>query len=88
MFGRRSCARASQGKGTCVKSERRTDADSKVSAATRTFAEQLGAIRLLPLDGSCPVYTDPAGYPFCLCLKVSRRSFALSGESRKYPRIS
>lgn len=32
----------------------------------RTSAERLGAIRL-PKGGSCPVYADPAGHPFCLC---------------------
>lgn len=26
----------------------------------------LGAVRL-PSSGSCPVYADPAGHPFCLC---------------------
>jgi hypothetical protein len=28
---------------------------------------RLGAIRLPGLGGSCPVYADPAGHPFCLC---------------------
>lgn len=70
MFGRRSRARARQAKGRCVESERRTDADSELYAvaAARTLAEQLGAIRLPPLGGSCPVYADPAGHPFCPCL--------------------
>lgn len=26
-----------------------------------------GASRLPPQGGSCPVYADPAGHPFCLC---------------------
>jgi hypothetical protein len=30
--------------------------------------EPLGATRLAPQGGSCPVYADPAGHPFCLCL--------------------
>lgn len=30
--------------------------------------ERLGAARQPPQGGSCPVYTDPAGHPFCLCL--------------------
>jgi hypothetical protein len=30
--------------------------------------ERLGAVRLPPEGGSCPVYADPAGHPFCLCL--------------------
>jgi predicted enzyme related to lactoylglutathione lyase len=29
--------------------------------------EELGAPRLAPLGGTCPVYADPAGHPFCLC---------------------
>ena len=29
--------------------------------------ERLGALRLPPQGGSCPVYADPAGHPFCLC---------------------
>lgn len=32
----------------------------------RAKAEQLGAARL-PGGGSCSVYADPAGHPFCLC---------------------
>jgi len=35
--------------------------------AARNLAERLGAIRL-PEGGSCPVYADPAGHPFCLCM--------------------
>lgn len=31
------------------------------------LALRLGAIRLPDLGGSCPVYADPAGHPFCLC---------------------
>jgi len=30
-------------------------------------AERLGAIRLPDMGGSCPVFADPAGHPFCLC---------------------
>lgn len=30
--------------------------------------ERLGAVHLPPQGGSCPVYADPAGHPFCLCL--------------------
>lgn len=30
--------------------------------------ERVGAVRLPPEGGSCPVYADPAGHPFCLCL--------------------
>lgn len=30
---------------------------------------ELGATRLPPQGGSCPVYADPAGHPFCLCYK-------------------
>jgi hypothetical protein len=30
--------------------------------------ERVGAVRLRPQGGSCPVYADPAGHPFCLCL--------------------
>ncbi|WP_165546751.1 VOC family protein [Kribbella soli] len=29
----------------------------------------LGGTRLPPQGGSCPVYADPAGHPFCLCYK-------------------
>jgi hypothetical protein len=32
------------------------------------LAIQLGATRLPPQGGSCPVYADPAGHPFCLCM--------------------
>ena len=32
----------------------------------RAKAERLGAVPL-PNGGSCPVYADPAGHPFCLC---------------------
>jgi hypothetical protein len=34
--------------------------------AARSLAESLGAV-LLPPGGSCPVYADPVGHPFCLC---------------------
>lgn len=33
------------------------------------LALQLGATLLPPQGGSCPVYADPAGHPFCLCYK-------------------
>jgi hypothetical protein len=33
------------------------------------LALDLGATRLPPQGGSCPVYADPAGHPFCLCSK-------------------
>jgi predicted enzyme related to lactoylglutathione lyase len=36
-------------------------------AAARTAAERLGAVALPPPRGSCDVYADPAGHPFCLC---------------------
>lgn len=32
------------------------------------LALQLGATKLPPQGGSCPVYADPAGHPFCLCM--------------------
>ena len=32
------------------------------------LALHLGATRLPPQGGSCPVYADPAGHPFCLCM--------------------
>jgi hypothetical protein len=32
------------------------------------LALELGATRLPPQGGSCPVYADPAGHPFCLCM--------------------
>jgi len=31
------------------------------------LAERLGATRMPEMGGSCPVYTDPASHPFCLC---------------------
>ncbi|CAA9379951.1 MAG: FIG01133846: hypothetical protein [uncultured Propionibacteriaceae bacterium] len=31
------------------------------------LVSRLGATRLPDLGGSCPVYADPAGHPFCLC---------------------
>lgn len=34
--------------------------------AAQNLAERLGAIRLPAMGGSCPVYADPAGHPFCL----------------------
>jgi hypothetical protein len=36
--------------------------------ARERLALQLGATKLPPQGGSCPVYTDPAGHPFCLCM--------------------
>ncbi|MGI8824029.1 MAG: VOC family protein [Acidimicrobiia bacterium] len=36
--------------------------------AAQKLAERLGAIRLPDHGGSCPVYADPAGHPFCLCM--------------------
>lgn len=36
--------------------------------AAERRALQLGATRLPPQGGSCPVYADPAGHPFCLCM--------------------
>ena len=35
--------------------------------AATALVEGLGATRL-PDGGSCPVYADPAGHPFCLCM--------------------
>ncbi|MGC4942757.1 VOC family protein [Kribbella sp. DT2] len=32
------------------------------------LALRLGAVKLPPEGGSCPVYVDPAGHPFCLCM--------------------
>ena len=37
------------------------------SAAAQARALRLGAKRLPDLGGSCPVFADPAGHPFCLC---------------------
>ena len=37
------------------------------SRAAQDLALRRGAIRLPDLGGSCPVYADPAGHPFCLC---------------------
>ena len=37
------------------------------SAAAQERALRLGATRLPDLGGSCPVFADPAGHPFCLC---------------------
>lgn len=36
-------------------------------AAAAERALRLGATRLPDQGGSCPVYADPAGHPFCLC---------------------
>ena len=35
--------------------------------AARQGVQRLGAPRLQALGGTCPVYADPAGHPFCLC---------------------
>jgi catechol 2,3-dioxygenase-like lactoylglutathione lyase family enzyme len=43
------------------------DLDVEESTAARELAERLGAIRLPEMGGSCAVYADPAGHPFCLC---------------------
>nr|WP_202893464.1 VOC family protein [Kribbella italica] len=32
------------------------------------LALRLGAVKVPPQGGSCPVYADPAGHPFCLCM--------------------
>jgi hypothetical protein len=37
--------------------------------AKERLALRLGAGRLPAQGGSCPVYADPAGHPFCLCYK-------------------
>ncbi len=37
------------------------------STAAGELALRLGATRLPDLGGSCPVYADPFGHPFCLC---------------------
>jgi Glyoxalase-like domain len=44
--------------------------DVKVSdrSSVQERIEGLGAVRLPGQGGSCPVYADPAGHPFCLCL--------------------
>lgn len=39
--------------------------DDRETAERR--AVELGATLLPPQGGSCPVYADPAGHPFCLC---------------------
>ena len=43
------------------------DLDVDDGRAAQESAERLGAIRLPEMGGSCPVYADPAGHPFCLC---------------------
>ena len=40
---------------------------AKDSQQAQDLVLRLGAIRLPGLGGSCPVYGDPAGHPFCLC---------------------
>lgn len=37
--------------------------------AKERLALELGGSLVPPQGGSCPVYTDPAGHPFCLCYK-------------------
>lgn len=37
------------------------------AAEAGELALRLGATRLPDMGGSCPVYADPAGHPFCLC---------------------
>lgn len=37
-------------------------------AGVEARIEVAGAVRLPPQGGSCPVFADPAGHPFCLCL--------------------
>lgn len=41
------------------------DVDDVAHAQRRAL--ELGATRLPDLGGSCPVFADPAGHPFCLC---------------------
>jgi hypothetical protein len=36
--------------------------------AAERVAVEAGARPLTPQGGSCPVYADPAGHPFCLCM--------------------
>jgi hypothetical protein len=43
------------------------DLSFNVPSEGRARAEALGATPLPPPRGSCPVYADPAGHPFCLC---------------------
>lgn len=49
-------------RNSCIWTSTSTD-----GPAAQNLAERLGAIRLPALGGSCPVYADPAGHPFCLC---------------------
>lgn len=37
-------------------------------AAAAALVEKLGGSLVPPQGGSCPVYTDPVGHPFCLCM--------------------
>lgn len=37
------------------------------AAAAHELAQRLGATRLPEMGGSCPVFADPVGHPFCLC---------------------
>ena len=39
--------------------------DSSYAAGERAI--RLGAMPLAPQGGSCPVFADPSGHPFCLC---------------------
>jgi hypothetical protein len=43
------------------------DFDVDDGNAACALAERLGATRSPEMGGSCPVYADPAGHPFCLC---------------------
>jgi predicted enzyme related to lactoylglutathione lyase len=43
------------------------DIDIEDSEAAQSRALGLGATRLPDMGGSCPVFADPAGHPFCLC---------------------
>ena len=46
--------------------------------AAERLAVRLGAVRLPGQGGSCPVYADPAGHPFCLL--HARRVARLTGR--------
>lgn len=43
------------------------DVDVDDCEQAQEVALRLGAILLPDIGGSCPVYADPAGHPFCLC---------------------
>jgi hypothetical protein len=44
------------------------DVFSDDRAEREQLALRLGASKVPPQGGSCPVYADPAGHPFCLCM--------------------